>query len=292
MRSARPLPLVLLALASAGGVAATYELLVRTSHGQRLDQGAFDGRALATATAHDAAQHLLTTISVGTLVIAVAVLVVQALLRRRIGLALAAGTVLGGSIVTTQVLKDVLLRPDLVVDGRLWENSFPSGHATIAFAIGVAATLVAPATVRKPVAFLAVLYGAAVGIAVVAAGWHRPSDVAGAFFVVTGWAAVIALVGARSVRRRGDTSSWRRASPARGSVLVGALLVGAGYLATLAFAAAGRAGAVDWTSVDGAFAAACVTIVGLAALLMAALLGALHASLPQSAAVRGRAPAR
>lgn len=285
MRRARPLPLLGLALACAGAVAATYALLVRTHRGQRIDQGAFDGRGI-TEPAHDAAQQLLTTISVGTLALAAAALVAQALVRRRLTLALVAGTVIGGSVVTTQLLKGTLERPDLLIDGRMWANSFPSGHATIAFAVGVAATLVAPPRLRRLVSVLAIAYGSAVGIAVIAAGWHRPSDVAGSFFVVTGWAAIAALLSALLERRRSSAAQWPRPAVARSYLVIGALLLAAGYAGTLAIVAAGRAGAVDWTAVNAAFAGACVAVAGLAAVLMAALLAAVRASQPVARARR------
>lgn len=293
----RPLPLLGLAVACAGAVAATYAVLVRTHRGQRVDQGAFDGRGIASATAHDAAQQLLTTISVGTLAVALAALVVQALVRRRVALALVAGTAIGGSVLTTQLLKGVLERPDLLIDGRLYANSFPSGHATIAFAVGVAATLVAPPRARRLVSVLAVAYAAAVGIAVIAAGWHRPSDVAGAYFVVGAWAALAALLDLVLERRRGGAAAWPRPAVARSYLVVGAVLLAAGYACTLAIVAAGRAGAIDWTAVNAAFAGACVAIVGLAAVLMAALLAAVRAAhaaprrTPRASAAR-RAPAR
>jgi membrane-associated phospholipid phosphatase len=292
VRRLNPFPLLGLTVGCAGAGVATYAVLVRTHRGQRVDQGAFDGRALATASAHDAAQQLLTTISIGTLALATAVLVAQALLRRRISLALVAGTVIGGAVVTTEVLQRMLTRPDLLIDGRLYENSFPSGHVTVAFAIGVAATLVAPPRARRLVSVLAVGYGSAVGIAVVAAGWHRPSDVAGALFVVTGWAAIAGLADALLERRRGSVEGWPQPSVARNYLLLGGLLLVAGYAATLGIVGAGRAGAIDWTAVNGAFAGACVTVAALAALLMAALLAALRAALPGRAGTRRRTPAR
>lgn len=280
VRPARPLPLLALLVACLAGVAATYALLVRTYHGQRLDQGAFDGRALATPGAHDAAQHLLTTISVGTLALATAVLMAQALVRRRADLALVAGTVIGGAVLSTELLKRVLSRPDLVTDGLLWSNSFPSGHATVAMAVGMAATLVAPPRARRAVAVVAGAYASAIGIAAVAAGWHRPSDVAGAYFVVCAWAAAVALVDSRAKRHKVDAANWPRPVVARTWLLLGGALLALGYLGTLAIVAAGRAGAVDWSAVDGAFAGACVTLAALAAVLMASLLAAMRAALP------------
>lgn len=292
VRRVNPLPLLGLAAGCAVAVFATYAVLVRTHRGQRIDQGAFDGRGLATATAHDAAQQLLTTISIGTLALALLVLVAQALLRRRVALALVAGTVIGGAVVTTQALERILTRPDLLVDGRLYGNSFPSGHVTVAFAVGVAATLVCPPRLRRVVSVLAVAYGSAVGIAVVAAGWHRPSDVAGAFFVVIGWAALAGLADMALQRRRVSAQSWPQPAVARGYLVLGGVLLTGGYLVTLAIVAAGRAGTIQWTAVDAAFAGACVAIVGLAAVLMAALLAAMRAAVPgRTASGRRRAPA-
>lgn len=276
-----------------GAALATYALLVRTERGQRVDQGAFDGRGIAPSTSHDAAQQLLTTISAGTLALACAVLVTQALVRRRTTLVLVAGSAIGGAILTTTILKQVLTRPDLLIDGRLWANSFPSGHATIAFAVGVAATLVAPPRARRLASVLAVAYGSAVGIAVIAAGWHRPSDVAGAFFVVTAWAAMAALLDLLLERRRSASAQWPRPSVARQYLVIGGVLLALAYVATLAIVAAGRAGAIDWTAVNAAFAGACVAVAGLAAVLMAALLAATRASQPPPRTpARPPAPAR
>lgn len=137
---------------------------------------------------------------------------------------------------------------------------------------------------------LAVLYGSAVGIAVIAAGWHRPSDVGGALFVVTAWAAFAGLIDALPQRRRTGAASWPQPNVARHYLVLGGMLLVAGYATTLAIVAAGRAGAIEWTAVDGAFAGACVTVVGLAAVLMAALLAALRATLPQRRTAARRSP--
>lgn len=279
--SPRPGGLVALFIACVAGVAAAFVVLIRTEYGQRLDQGAFEGRGLAAPGARDAAADLLTTISVGALVLAIALLAGQALLRRRLVLALVAAAVIGGAILTTEALKHVLLqRPDLI--GRApFANTFPSGHATIAFGVGVAATLVVPPRLRRPTAFLAVAYGVAVGIALLAAGWHRPSDIAGAFLVAVAWAAAAALV-AEAIDRdafRHTRESWRGGSGALAYLVLGAGVLIVGYLVAIGVAAASEAGAVDWALIDAAFLGACAAIAALGALLMAALLGALTASL-------------
>lgn len=259
---------------------ATFAIFVRTHYGQRIDQGAFEGRGLATPGAREAAGELLTTISVASLVVAIALLVGQALIRRRMVLAFVAVTVIVGSIVTTEALKHVLLqRPDLI--GIPFANTFPSGHATIALGIGVAATLVVPARLRRPVAFLAVAYAVAVGIALLAAGWHRPSDVAGGYFVVVAWAAAAALLAEAGDRDafRHAREEWRWRPGAFGYLLLGAGVLVAGYMVAVGAALASEAGAIDWALVNAAFVAACAAIASLAAVLMAALLAALRASM-------------
>jgi membrane-associated phospholipid phosphatase len=256
----------------------TYLLFVRTYHGQKLDQGAFDGRALADGRARIAADHLLTTISVASLALALLVLMAQAALRKRVGLSLVAGAVIVGAVLTTEVLKHWLLeRPDLLAR-TLYRNSFPSGHATVAFSVGVAATLVVPPRLRRPTAALAVLYAGGIGVAVIAAGWHRPSDVVGAFLVTIAWAAgIVAFAATRDERAYLRTErSWPDGTVALRYLLVGIALAALGFLAAVAVAFASETGRIGWTIVDAAFLAACASVVALAAVLMAALLYALR----------------
>jgi membrane-associated phospholipid phosphatase len=263
------------------GLVATFAIFVRTQRGQRIDQAAFEGHGLATAGAQEAASHLLTTISVGSLVLAVVLLAGQAIIRRRLVLALVAAAVIGGSILTTEILKHALLeRPDLI--GRPpFANTFPSGHATIALGIGVAAMLVVPPRLRRATTFLALAYAIAVGAALLAAGWHRPSDVVGGYLVVIGWAAASALVAATVDRDafRHAQQEWPGGSGALGYLLLGAGALVAGYLVAVGAALGSEAGAIDWTLVNAAFLAACAVVAGAAALLVAALLRALEASL-------------
>jgi membrane-associated phospholipid phosphatase len=256
----------------------TYLVFVRTLHGQRLDQGAFDGRALATVRGRLAADHLLTTISVASLALALVVLMVQAAARRRVALSLVAAVVIVGAVGTTEVLKHwVLERPDLLAR-TLYRNSFPSGHATVAFSVGVAATLVVPARMRRPTAALAVLYAGAIGVAVIAAGWHRPSDVAGAFLVTTAWAAgAVAFAASRDEQAYLQTEgAWPDGTLALRYLVGGIALAALGFLAAVAVAFASETGRVGWTIVDAAFLGACASVVALAAILMAALLYALR----------------
>ena len=174
---------------------------------------------------------MLDVVSVVSLAGATGAVALLALARRRVALALAAATLVGGANVTTQLLKKVLLeRPD--VGAGVFGNSFPSGHTTVATSVGLAAVLVVPARLRPPVALLATAWAAATGTATLVSGGHRPSDVAGAALVTLGWA--LALAAALAATGRGTG-----AAPSRpGVVLVGVVSV----LGTVAVAAAGLGG--------------------------------------------------
>ncbi len=295
-RPLRPLPLAALTIACAVGLAVLYLVFVRTHAGQRVDEAVLAGR-LASPRARQAASDLLTTISAGSVALVLALLAGQALVRRRAALAVVALAVILGAVGTTEVLKHVLLsRPDLVFS-PLPQNSFPSGHTTTAFAVGIAAALAAPPRWRRLVAAGAFVYGTAIGVATIAAGWHRPSDVAGALLVVTGWAAAVVLAVVLLDRDafgrdrdqagadRGSTrSSWVRSADLKGYVLVALGALAVGWVATVAIVAGHRAGAIELTKLNAAFVAACACIAALAAILLATLLTVLREALPAARA--------
>ena len=92
-----------------------------------------------------AAGRLLATIDVTSLAVVGMAIVLVCVARSRLRLAVGSGVVIAGSILTTELLKHVVLgRPDLgVVDAlRVSHATYPSGHTTVALALGVAATLV------------------------------------------------------------------------------------------------------------------------------------------------------
>lgn len=288
-RPLRPLPLAVLTVGCAIALVVAYVVFVRTHTGQRIDEAALHGR-LASVRARDAANQLLTTISVGSLALVLVLLAAQALLRRRVALAVVAVVVVLGAVILTELLKHVLLvRPELVASS-IDRNSFPSGHTTTAFAVGIAATLAAPPRWRRAIAAGALLYGTAIGIATIAAGWHRPSDVAGAMLVVTGWAAAVVLAVALVDRdafgdeRDGDAaaarSTWVRRPDIEGYVLLAATVLAAGWILAVAIVGGRRIGAIELTTLNAAFVAACACVAALAALLLATLLTVLRESLP------------
>lgn len=126
---------------------------------------------------------------VGLLCIAVA------LVRRRPWRALAVGSVLVGTGVTAQALKQLLAQPryaDWLIEGKIDDASWPSGHATAVMALALCAVMVAPPAWRTATAVLGVVCAVAVAYATLALTWHYPSDVLGGF-LVAGLGASVAL---------------------------------------------------------------------------------------------------
>lgn len=109
--------------------------------------------------------------------------------RPRAGVA-AAGVMLG-SAVTTQLLKSVLAEPR---PSPQWQpvasDAWPSGHTTAAIGVVAAVLLVTPPGRRGPIAAVGAVLVVAVAWALMALGWHFPSDIAGGACVATAWAAV------------------------------------------------------------------------------------------------------
>jgi membrane-associated phospholipid phosphatase len=268
--------LTILAISAVIALGVVYVLGVRTTWGQELDATALRGRGALRPRTVRAAGALLRTIDVASLVFVGGAIVFVALARRRPLLAMGAGAVIGGSIVTTELLKKVLLpRPFLgVLDPLGLKASFPSGHTTVAFSLAIAALLVSPQRFRALVAIAGALYAAGVGVAVVATANHRPSDPIGAVLVVTAWgAAIAATLLTVSVSSSPDARD-RQVSPTLAIGGVGLLVLAfVGLIGTAVAIKVDRLGTVELT---GAFYGACAAITGAVLLAMAALLAALR----------------
>ncbi len=185
-------------------VGAVYLLSAQTVRGQEIENALFDARREELYRGPSTAIEILATVSVWSLVAAIAAVMAVALARGRPRLALGAGAVIGVSIVTAEVLKLVVLpRPRLDPDAPPWHlaNVFPSGHTTIGMATAVAFLLVVPYRWRGPAAVAGAVYAAALAASTLEAGWHRTSDALGAIFLVAGVAlwACAALVAWRGV---------------------------------------------------------------------------------------------
>ena len=162
----------------------------QTPLGQAIDQLGMD-LVVGDQAATRRLVGLLGNVSVGSIALVVAALAVVAVLRGRIAGAVAAGVLVAGANVTTQVLKRLGDRPDF---GHLTVSSFPSGHATAVTSLVLAALLVTPRAVRAATSLLG---SAAITIAAAAtlvASWHRPADIVGAVLVSLAWGCLVLAV--------------------------------------------------------------------------------------------------
>ncbi len=135
--------------------------------------------------------------------------------------AFAAVAVVAAANLTGLLLKLVLAHPrfyPVLGTDQVGTDAFPSGHATGAMSIALAATLVAPARIRPAVALGAAAYAFAVSILLLVLSWHLPSDVLGGLLVASSFffCAVAALRGngSRVIRHRGRPRERLSVSPA------------------------------------------------------------------------------
>ncbi len=272
----RPRSAVLLALAAVCALlaAAAYMLAVQTARGQRIDDSAFGNLSpIRNPRVHDATADLLRTISVASVALLGLAIMAFAAARRRLDLALAAGVLIGGANLTTQILKVALPRSDLLADGGAATNgSFPSGHVTVAMSLAMALVLVAPPNLRAVAAAAGTIYAAGVGVAVLALDWHRPSDVLGAYLVTTAWAALVAALARGGRADRGEPSRAARAA----EWVIAALTVS--FVGVVAAAAARRFDLLHLADDRAAFVIAAITVAVVAGGLMAALVALIRPS--------------
>ena len=269
----------MLTAAQAAALVAVWWVFVRTARGQAVDAIAFAGRELAIldqiqGTVPDgvrsAVSGALRTISITSIVAVICVLGFIALVRRRIGLAVTALVLIVGANLSTQILKHRIDRPELSVDPLHPDhNSLPSGHTTVAASIAAAAVFVLPPRVRGFAAVVGAAYAALVGVATLAEGWHRPSDVVAALLVVGAWSSFVAAVVV--LTQRGECGS----TAVHAYALTALLLAGFGLL-TIATLALGLTEQVSGLGVDAggrrmfvAYAGSAAGITGTACMILA-----------------------
>jgi membrane-associated phospholipid phosphatase len=195
----RRLSLAVLTLVAALGVVVFRFLGTRTTFGQRFDISAIVNGLTLGATAQNSSDAVLTAISVVSFALIGGLLVGCSLLERRLDLVAAVAITLGGSFATTEYLK-----PSLHARGEVPDylaRGFPSGHSTVALALGLSFVLVSPRRQRPVAAVAAALYAAGMGAALVFNAWHLPSDVGGGFCMATAWAAAAAQLVRRPLDR-------------------------------------------------------------------------------------------
>jgi membrane-associated phospholipid phosphatase len=202
------------ALTSAGlslAAVGLYAVAVGTAAGRRLDGEAFlrvsEGRLEPVA---DTFMHVLDPFTAAAAGI---VLVLVAHRRGRRAAVTVAGFLIACN-ASAWVLEAALGELDPLGGEGLRELGpafYPSGHATAAVSLALAAYLAAPDAHRTAVAAAGVALSALFGCAVVASGTHTPSDVLGAFLLAGAWAAPAVLIA------RGDSSPSRGDSSREGA---------------------------------------------------------------------------
>ena len=212
------------ALVSAVGIGALWQVFVRSRTGQLLDAAVLDGAHYGRTRLWRLAEPVLDVISVPFIAAVLLAAVVLALVRRQWLLTVQVALLMVGANLTTQLLKyAVLQRPDLGLGDRV-VNTMPSGHTTAAASCAVALVLVVPRRLRPLTAALGAIYTAGTGMATLIGGWHRPSDVVAAMLVVLAWAGLVS-----ALRPTGPTAiaSHRRRETSTVSLLLALGLVAA-----------------------------------------------------------------
>ena len=231
-RRRRPTPaLLVLCGAFVVAFAGIYIAAISRGPGARADRDALAADAANRLGVPGPLSELLGTISVGGLALAGLAAVALALWRGHPHAAVAALVVLGGANITAQALKQVLATPGPLglESGRVFADAFPSGHATAAASVGLAILIAVGPELRRPVAAAAVVYAAGVGIALVALGWHYPSDVLAGYLVAGAWAAAVG-----AVLGPGRSGAPRESGGYAIPVLVGLGVIGVGVIVVLA----------------------------------------------------------
>jgi hypothetical protein len=219
-------------LAGAGFVLA-YVALILTETGQRLENMALRGARQQFEDLRAESLTELQEISMVGFAVAIGVVMVIAFLRRKPRLALTAALIMGVSVVIAEVAKRLLPRPDLADAPANWlNNSFPSGHVTVAVAIGIGAIIVAPYAFRWLATIGGAAFAAAIGMDVATAGWHRLSGVIGATLLVL----IVASIGLYLLARSGrviELEGRRLLGALTATLVLGAAAIGFGGTGTV-----------------------------------------------------------
>lgn len=116
------------------------------------------------------------------------IIVGVALYRRRGRVAIAAGTILIGANLTTQLLKSLLAHARSAgLIANIDPDAWPSGHATASMSLVLAAVLVASLRWRPWVAAGGAVATLTVTFTLLVAAWHFPSDVIAGYLVAGIW---------------------------------------------------------------------------------------------------------
>jgi membrane-associated phospholipid phosphatase len=154
-----------------------YLFFLCTALGQQLDASSF-GAVIWLRTLLGSWADRLRIILIVFSAVLLLVLIVIALVRKRVRDSYIAVAICVITLVASMVLKDFLVyRPDLGDYGYPY-NTFPSGHESVSMAALIAAYVLLPGSLRRPVMLIPlIILGTASALFQVAAYAHRPSDV-------------------------------------------------------------------------------------------------------------------
>jgi membrane-associated phospholipid phosphatase len=187
-------------------LAVGYIALVGTAWGHQLDDKAFFGREAMSRRIIILDARLLFQVTRAVVLLAGALLLLIAAVRRCFFVGVVAVVGFGSAIIGAEFLKDVLPWRALVpADGLLGKgfqiDTYPSGHATVGTAFALGLLLVSPSRWRPWLAVLAGGISSVFATGVIFAGWHRPSDALGAL----AWSGLcMNLAAAFAVRLKGQ----------------------------------------------------------------------------------------
>lgn len=206
---------------------AAYVLFVRTEAGRSVENGVVRS-AQAAGTTVDWAGPLRQADQVILLGGVAVLVVVIALVRRRLALGVTALFLLTAPLVVAQLLKLYVLDRPTTGDrfGVASHNSFPSGHVSAAMAVLVAIAIVLPRRYRPQALVIGGVGVAWVSAAAVALGWHRLSDTVGGCLLV----AAVTCAGAAVVSARRPDGDRVPPLPVLCGLLAPVTVVLAGYL--------------------------------------------------------------
>lgn len=140
-------------------------------------------------------------------------LVLVALLRGRLRVAVAVAAVLALAPFSAETLKPLLAHPHAYVGLQdVKAASWPSGHATAAAILALCAVLVAPRRLRPAVAMAGGAFVLATGVSLLILAWHMPSDVIGGYLLAGLWIS-LAILFLRVTERRRPGRRAARALP-------------------------------------------------------------------------------
>lgn len=201
----RTWPFVVVALVLAIAFVATYFFFVRTYVGQIVDQRAFNGAADQHTLLYRLAGVFLGNFAYVAIGGGILLTLIIGGITRRPKHVVIAFVVGGVALGLAELSKYVFLSRAQTGATDFFNNSFPSGHVTVASAAAFAVFLVCTPRWRPLAAILGGALAILTGILALIEQWHRPSDVVAAFMLVgacasLGGAALIAWRVPRAAR--------------------------------------------------------------------------------------------